>query len=221
MTVNCRSSGSNDKDQVQVSDDGSKVKVQAQLDDGDIDIEKFLTASDVNRIHIVVCEGDDQVQVDEKLRTDVLIDAGDGDDQIQAGGGDTIVLAGDGDDQVQMGTGNDIVLGGAGDDKLEGDRGLDLLIGGLGEDELVGGKGQDILVGGSTTSDDDEAALQAVLSVWMSDESYSNRVAAVDALLTDTDDNDDDKLEGKEARDLMFAGLGDDLADLRGRETVL
>ena len=55
--------GTRGKDQVQVSDDGKKLKVQADLKSGRIKLEKSFKKSKVNRIEIVLCEGDDQAQV--------------------------------------------------------------------------------------------------------------------------------------------------------------
>jgi len=114
-----------------------------------------------------------------------------------------------------------ILLGGSGNDKLDAGAGFDLIIGGLGMDVLIGGKGEDILIGGTTTSDDDEAALKAVLAAWLKDESYVDRVAAIDALLTVEDDDEEDVLTGDGGLDLFYNGLRDDLKDRNDDETIL
>ncbi|KUN10428.1 calcium-binding protein [Streptomyces yokosukanensis] len=65
---------------------------------------------------------------------------GDGNDTINASGGDNIVKGGNGDD---------VLRGGAGDQDLSGDDGNDTITGGAGADTLYGGKGNDALYGGS------------------------------------------------------------------------
>ncbi|MFF8729174.1 calcium-binding protein [Streptomyces sp. NPDC015171] len=65
---------------------------------------------------------------------------GDGNDTIDASGGDNIVQGGKGDDTLR---------GGAGGQYLSGDDGKDTLTGGAGDDNLGGGKGDDVLYGNS------------------------------------------------------------------------
>jgi Ca2+-binding RTX toxin-like protein len=65
---------------------------------------------------------------------------GDGNDTINASGGDNI---------VQGGKGDDVLHGGAGGQSLSGDDGNDRIYGGAGADTLYGGKGNDVLYGNS------------------------------------------------------------------------
>ncbi|WP_089100374.1 calcium-binding protein [Streptomyces hyaluromycini] len=65
---------------------------------------------------------------------------GDGNDTVNASGGDNI---------VQGGKGNDVLRGGAGAQYLSGDDGKDTITGGAGADTLYGGKGDDVLYGNS------------------------------------------------------------------------
>ncbi|MEU1401692.1 calcium-binding protein [Streptomyces sp. NPDC005728] len=65
---------------------------------------------------------------------------GDGNDTINASGGDNI---------VQGGRGDDVLRGGAGAQYLSGDDGRDTVSGGSGADTLYGGKGNDALYGNS------------------------------------------------------------------------
>ncbi|MFJ9815855.1 calcium-binding protein [Streptomyces sp. NPDC101151] len=65
---------------------------------------------------------------------------GDGNDTVDASGGDNI---------VQGGKGDDVLRGGAGDQYLAGDDGKDTISGGSGADTLYGGKGNDVLYGNS------------------------------------------------------------------------
>ena len=58
---------------------------------------------------------------------------------------------------------------------LAGD-GRDLLIGGLQGDRLVGDAGEDILISGTTTHDDNDVSLNAILAEWTSARTYVQRV---------------------------------------------
>ena len=68
------------------------------------------------------------------------------------------------------------MLGGDGRDELLAGEGRDLLIGGLHGDRLVGDAGEDILIAGTTTHDNNDSALRAVLAEWTSVRTYSERV---------------------------------------------
>ena len=92
---------------------------------------------------------------------DVMYGGG-GNDQIFPGAGDDYVNAGQGDDTVSAGMGNDRVFAGLGNDAIYGDEGDDLLVGGGGSDTLVGRTGSDVLIGGlgaDTLNGDDGADL--------------------------------------------------------------
>ncbi len=82
---------------------------------------------------------------------------GDGNDTINASGGDNIVQGGKGDDALHGGTGaqylagddgKDTLTGGSGDDTLYGGKGDDVLYGNSGNDKLYGNSGNDRLYGG-------------------------------------------------------------------------
>lgn len=86
----------------------------------------------------------------------VLVDAGDGNDVIDASGNNNVnvqlvLRGGNGDDMIMGGAGNDVIDGGAGNDQLYGNGGADLLTGGDGNDRLDGGNDGkvDTLIGGS------------------------------------------------------------------------
>lgn len=96
-----------------------------------------------------------------------LLDGGDGVDRIWAMQGNDIVRGGAGNDFIDGREGNDVVLGGDGDDAVGGLDGYDLLIGGAGADRMDGGSGDDLLIAGSTSYDDNDEALLAILAAWM------------------------------------------------------
>jgi hypothetical protein len=79
-----------------------------------------------------------------------------------------------------------LLLGSFGDDHIQGGGGRTIIIGGLGSDHLEAGSGAAILIGGITDFDHSGdgtlaapnlAALDALLTEWSTDESYSQRVA--------------------------------------------
>lgn len=148
----------------------------------------------------------------------VLIDAGDGNDDVQVAGGIALsawLYGGGGNDRLGGGAGHDVVVGGAGDDLLVGGGGRDVLIGGTGSDRLVGNADDDILIAGFTAYDaptpGNQSALWQVTTVWTSGLSYADRVAALQAELLRTagdatqvtvfDDGAEDVLTGSAGQD--------------------
>ena len=90
--------------------------------------------------------GDDRV--DARMATvAIVLNGGDGNDQLEGGNRDDTLLGGDGNDRLLGGPGNDILAGQDGDDFLAGQLGDDLLLGGLGNDTLKGRRGDDFLTG--------------------------------------------------------------------------
>ncbi|MEL6896515.1 MAG: calcium-binding protein, partial [Planctomycetota bacterium] len=135
----------------------------------------------------------------------IAVDVGAGNDRVVMGlfvRVPTLIRGGEGDDRLYGGLGSDIILGGAGDDRISGSWGNDLLVGGTGSDKITGRAGKDILVGGSTTIDDDNEALNAVMSAW-------NAGDPIDDLFDVVDDEERDKLYGSWGRDRIFDGVGD------------
>jgi Ca2+-binding RTX toxin-like protein len=73
---------------------------------------------------------------------------------------------GDDSDSLYGEAGNDVLLGASGDDLVDGGSGRDLLIGGEGVDTLQGGSGEDLLIGGTTSYDNNDDALAAIMAEW-------------------------------------------------------
>src|SRR5262249_36555236 len=93
-----------------------------------------------------------------------------GDDDVQVAGniGLTAWLSGgDGNDRLKGGAGNDVILGENGDDEILGGGGRGIVIGGQAADRLIGKGDDDLLIAGFTAYDDDRAALDAILGVWV------------------------------------------------------
>lgn len=83
------------------------------------------------------------------LFTSILVDAGAGNDIVNASGLliACIIHGGQGNDWIAGGEADDQLFGDDGNDSLFGNGGNDLLVGGAGRDVLHGGRGRDILTG--------------------------------------------------------------------------
>src|SRR5690606_27673677 len=75
----------------------------------------------------------------------VVVDGGNGADDIVGDRADDILSGGNGRDTLSGNDGNDTLTGGNGADILNGDAGNDTLHGGRGSDELYGADGDDVL----------------------------------------------------------------------------
>ncbi|QXI27333.1 M91 family zinc metallopeptidase [Pseudomonas vanderleydeniana] len=116
-------------------------------------------ASDSQVIVLRTQAGDDDIRVDDTVKTTVFIDSAEGNDLIVSGGGFTKVNAGDGNDRIFTRSGASYIEAGAGDDLVRalgsaaitayGGPGRDTLIGGAGPCFLDGGQGDDLLQGGT------------------------------------------------------------------------
>lgn len=80
-----------------------------------------------------------------------------GNDSIVGGGGNNLINGGDGNDTIvgngdndtiNAGTGNDTVIGGAGNNTLDGGSGDDSIVGGDGFNTILGGAGNDTIIAG-------------------------------------------------------------------------
>ncbi|MFC1455505.1 lamin tail domain-containing protein [Microvirga arabica] len=79
----------------------------------------------------------------------IVVDGGNGADQVAGGNGNDSLSGGNGADRLEARDGKDVVRGGRGDDVLLGGRGADQLFGEQGSDLLDGGTGTDLLTGGA------------------------------------------------------------------------
>ncbi|MGI9471982.1 MAG: PKD domain-containing protein, partial [Rubripirellula sp.] len=167
----------------------NKVWVLAKLD-GVGWQGKWLKASDVTSLDLTLGAGDDFAKVSKRLHLPATIVAGGGDDVIIGGSGDTTVFGGagsdilitrGGNDLLNGGEGSDVLSAGGGVDVLDGQDGADILIGGLDADTLLDSSGDDIVIGGTTIYDRNICALRKLIGVWSSDQSFAQRVAAIES----------------------------------------
>jgi Ca2+-binding RTX toxin-like protein len=110
--------------------------------------------------------GNDKITVAPKVKLSAWLDGGDGNDVLKGG------------------SGPNVILGGAGNDALIGGVSRDLLIGGTGQDVMFGKKGGDILIAGTTSFDNSQTALDAVMKEWTSTHSYKQRVSNLTGVLS-------------------------------------
>ncbi|MCR4540128.1 M91 family zinc metallopeptidase [Pseudomonas sp. 18.1.10] len=121
--------------------------------------------------HFKLHGGADNISIDASVTQPVIVDAGDGNDRVQAGGGYTRLFGGNGDDVLRLGSGlgyaegndgDDTIIGGTGDNVMYGNNGNDRLYagagpysktsyldGGSGNDRLYAGNGHTVLHGGA------------------------------------------------------------------------
>ncbi|WP_262386310.1 M91 family zinc metallopeptidase [Pseudomonas sp. WS 5021] len=104
-------------------------------------------------LHIKSHGGDDKIKIDPGVMLPVKVEAGDGDDDVQAGSGPTQLFGGKGNDTLRLGSGNGYVEGNEGDDTIVGGTGSNVMYGNNGNDRLYAGAGaaqkQSYLDGGS------------------------------------------------------------------------
>lgn len=140
------------------------------------------------------------------------------DDIVEAGAGNDTVDAGQGDDLVYGGTGNDVLNGDDGDDTLLGEAGNDTLNGGAGDDSLVGGNGNDLAEGGDgndyiNTSGSNGQPDLAFPGGWSADPNPNNDLDTVyggagnDTIITG---DDADYVDGGTGNDVIDSGIDAD-----------
>lgn len=122
------------------------------------------------KLHFKTHGGDDRLKIDAEVEQQVTVEAGDGNDDVQAGGGTTYLFGGRGNDTLRLGSGagyaegnegHDTLIGGTGNTTLYGNNGNDRLYagagpankinhldGGDGADKLFAGNGHNVLNGG-------------------------------------------------------------------------
>ncbi|MHC4878023.1 MAG: hypothetical protein ACYTGL_16330, partial [Planctomycetota bacterium] len=115
-----------------------------------------VTLADIDRADLTLGSGADSVTLDE-LTTPLVIDAGAGDDSVDASGltavsvtvfggdGEDTILGGEQADELYGDAGDDIITGGMGDDVIYGREGFDQIAGNEGDDAVDGGDGVDVI----------------------------------------------------------------------------
>lgn len=112
--------------------------------------------------HLKTHGGNDNIRIDANVTQPVIVEAGDGNDRVQAGAGYTRLFGGKGDDVLRLGSGlgyaegndgDDTLIGGTGDNVMYGNNGNDRLYAGAGAKSktsyMDGGNGKDLLYAGN------------------------------------------------------------------------
>jgi pimeloyl-ACP methyl ester carboxylesterase len=115
--------------------------------------KSLFPAGDVQQINIDGYDGNDIIAIIDDIVIPAMINGGQGNDRIFAGGGNDVIDGGDGDDKITGAGGNDSLSGGAGSDVIYGGAGRDVIRGNAGDDVLVGGGGRDRINGGKGTDE--------------------------------------------------------------------
>lgn len=92
-------------------------------------------------LHIKSNGGNDKIKIDANVKLPVKVEAGDGDDDVQAGGGETSLFGGQGNDTLRLGSGTGYAEGNEGDDVLIGGTGNHAMYGNAGRDRMYAGAG--------------------------------------------------------------------------------
>ena len=143
--------------------DASTFKVHADFLDQPGNIKTF-SATDVDEILVVLCDGNDHGVVSSGITIRATVDGGAGNDKLKGGGGPNILLGGDGDDLLVGGSNRDLIIGGFGGDRMVGKPEDDIMIGGVTAFEALDFQARDV-------------ALRAIMDEWTSERTYGQRRA--------------------------------------------
>lgn len=178
--------------------------------------------NDIEIIGMTGLKGNDRLIVDPSVQRDVVLFGGDGNDELQGGGGRDILWGGDGDDTLKGGADNDELHGEGGRDQLFGEGGNDVLYGGdevdgMGMDApgdtLDGGPGRDVLYG--ERGHDTLIAGPGLLGDVMFGGTGNDTLVGGNGIDVLSGDDGNDTISGGAQGDVLIGGAGNDI--LRGQ----
>jgi acid phosphatase len=137
--------GTEGRDHINITQDSGELHVQ--ITGPGVNFDQFF-AQPISRIEIYGQGGNDKITVAPDVTTAAYIFAGNGNDKITGGGGQTVIVGG---------SGNSTLIGGAGPS---------IIIGGSGHEKLKAGAGAALLIAGTTNFDADAEALRALAAEW-------------------------------------------------------
>lgn len=210
----------NDSIKVALVNKTGEIKVTSKIEPG-IKFRSFPGTS-VNRIEMVLGDGDDKINVNKKITDPLYVDGGAGNDKLKGAGGVATLIGGDGNDSLAGGDADALLIGGAGNDSIKGGKGRNLIVGGAGADKLTGGKLDDLLVAGHITLT--EVDLAGLFAEWVANRSFVQRVnnlmgvggppmfnaAYLIVNNTVSDDDDQDSINGGKGLDWLLASTSSD-----------
>jgi Ca2+-binding RTX toxin-like protein len=106
-----------------------------------------------------------------------IVTLGNGNDSVSAGGGNNTVTLGNGNDATTLGNGSNVVVEGNGNDSVSAGNGNNLIVGGLGRYTTRVGNGANILIDGSATVNNPGDSFRQILSAWTANPVASNQAA--------------------------------------------
>jgi Ca2+-binding RTX toxin-like protein len=183
-----------------------KINISQNATTGEVTVDvngakKTFSAADSQNLVINAGDGNDNIKVGKGVTVKLTLDGGNGNDTINVDKGVTTgqkIDGGDGNDSINGGSGGDEIKGGNGNDKIKGGAGNDTIEAGDGDDQVDGGDGRDYINGGSG---DDK-----LLGGKGSDTIYGG-----DGKDNIQGGNGDDYLEGGKGNDTISGGKGNDI----------
>ncbi len=177
-----------------------RIAVNQDAKTGDVIVsvngaERRFSGADRDNLVIRAGDGNDNVTVGNGVRVNLTLEGGNGNDTIAVDAGVTreqTIRGEAGDDNITGGGGADTIEAGAGNDTVNGGAGRDYINGSGGDDTLAGGDGDDVIYGGD------------------GNDSIAGN-AGNDYL---EGSQGDDSIDGGEGSDVLSGGIGDD--NLRG-----
>jgi uncharacterized delta-60 repeat protein len=199
-----RIDGTDQSDDINVSSDGTVVRVEMNGEFMTFDLVA------VQRLSASLGDGDDRFSIASNFPRRTTVNGDAGSDSLYGGNRDDLLTGGDGYNWIFGRRGNDSLIGGGYVDLIRGDHGDDFIDGAGTSDELYGGPGRDTITGGDGND---------VLLGEDGDDTISGGDGR-DAIMGDAGNDvllgegGDDPLFGGDGDDLMIGGLGNDT--LRG-----
>jgi Ca2+-binding RTX toxin-like protein len=149
--------GGNTNDQVNISFAGSSqtgstgIQVNAKLNGVNTNNVTFgqSPSTPITTVSIVGFSGNDNIQLSSTLTIATVISLGNGNDNVQLGGGNNVVTVGNGNDNIQAGSGNNVVTVGNGNDNIQLGAGTNTVTLGNGNDNIQAGSGNNIVTVGN------------------------------------------------------------------------
>src|SRR5262249_1572723 len=108
--------GTEGSDHINITQDSGEVHVQ--ITGPGVNFDKLFPQS-ISRIEIYGQGGNDKITVAPDVTTAAYIFAGNGNDKITGGGGQTVIVGGSGNSTLIGGAGPSIIIGGSGHEKLK------------------------------------------------------------------------------------------------------
>ena len=131
-------------DDIQLGHRGSDLILSLKGSDDRITLSSYLSNDGNNLYRLEEIRFADGTIWDIEQVKALLLQGGEGNDDLAGYASDDRLSGGAGNDQLNAGAGNDWLDGGAGNDTLYGDTGNDTLVGNAGNDSLHGGDGSDV-----------------------------------------------------------------------------